>query len=94
MFYWLLQALKSLSHNYPNVMTLCWEQISFIIYGVLSTFPDESSRLWRGNVEQTAVSLKERVMTAAVKVDLFRFDLMLFSFLSIINYINAFYIIQ
>ncbi|XP_041991069.1 putative uncharacterized protein DDB_G0272456 isoform X2 [Salvia splendens] len=64
-----LQALKSLSHNYPNVMTLCWEQISSIIYGVLSIFPDESSRLWRGNVEQTAASLKERVvMTAAVKV--------------------------
>ncbi|XP_041993449.1 HEAT repeat-containing protein 6-like isoform X1 [Salvia splendens] len=63
-----LQALKSLSHNYPNVMTLCWEQISSIIYGVLSTFPDESSRLWRGNVEQTAASLKERVTTAAVKV--------------------------
>ncbi|KAG6418405.1 hypothetical protein SASPL_120609 [Salvia splendens] len=75
-----LQALKSLSHNYPNVMTLCWEQISSIIYGVLSIFPDESSRLWRGNVEQTAASLKERVvMTAAVKVDLFPFDLMLFS---------------
>ncbi|XP_057781200.1 uncharacterized protein LOC130999628 isoform X4 [Salvia miltiorrhiza] len=63
-----LQALKSLSHNYPNVMTLCWEHISSIIYGVLSSFPDESSRLWRGNVEQTAALLKERVMTAAVKV--------------------------
>ncbi|XP_042031358.1 HEAT repeat-containing protein 6-like isoform X2 [Salvia splendens] len=63
-----LQALKSLSHNYPNVMTLCCEQISSIIYGVLGSFPDESSRLWRGNVEQTAAPLKERVITASVKV--------------------------
>ncbi|XP_042036103.1 HEAT repeat-containing protein 6-like isoform X2 [Salvia splendens] len=63
-----LQALKSLSHNYPNVMTLCWEQISSIIYGVLDSFPDETSRLWRGNVEQIAAPLKERVITASVKV--------------------------
>ncbi|XP_047960542.1 HEAT repeat-containing protein 6-like [Salvia hispanica] len=63
-----LQALKSLSHNYPNVITLCWEQISSIIYGVLGSFPDESSRLWRGNGEQTAAPLKERVITASVKV--------------------------
>ncbi|KAH6806622.1 hypothetical protein C2S51_031453 [Perilla frutescens var. frutescens] len=63
-----LQALKALSHNYPNVMTLCWEQISSIIYGVLSLCPDESARLWRGNVEQTVALTKERVMTAAVKV--------------------------
>lgn len=65
----LLQALKALAHNYPNVMTLCWEQISSIIYGVLSSFSDVPGRLWRGNVEHTVAPIKERVMTAAVKVD-------------------------
>ncbi|KAI3460726.1 hypothetical protein Pfo_017389 [Paulownia fortunei] len=62
------QALKAVAHNYPNVMALCWEQISSNIYGVLSSFSDAPARLWRGNVEHTAAPIKERVMTAAIKV--------------------------
>lgn len=65
----LLQALKAVAHNYPNVIALCWEQISSIIYGVLSSFSDVSPRLWRGSVDHTVASIKERVMTAAVKVN-------------------------
>ncbi|KAK4433593.1 HEAT repeat-containing protein 6 [Sesamum alatum] len=63
-----LQALKALAHNYPNVIALCWEQISSIVYGVLSSFSDVPPRSWRGNVEHTFPPIKERIITAAIKV--------------------------
>ncbi|KAL8459743.1 hypothetical protein ACS0TY_037015 [Phlomoides rotata] len=62
------QALKAVAHNYPNVMALCWEQVSSVIYEVLSSSSDVSARLWRGSIEHCVASIKERVMTAAVKV--------------------------
>ncbi|KAK6115494.1 hypothetical protein DH2020_007763 [Rehmannia glutinosa] len=62
------QALKAVAHNYPNVMALCWEQLSSIIYRVLSSFSDVPVRLWRDNVEHTVAPIKERVTTAAIKV--------------------------
>ncbi|KAL8047011.1 hypothetical protein ABFX02_08G210700 [Erythranthe guttata] len=62
------QALKAVAHNYPKVMTLCWERVSYIIAGVLSSSSDVPVRLWRGDVENAVAPIKERVMTAAVKV--------------------------
>ncbi|KAL0391640.1 UNVERIFIED_CONTAM: Dynamin-2B [Sesamum radiatum] len=62
------QALKALAHNYPNVIALCWERISSIVYGILSSFSDVPLRLWRGNVEHTFPPIKERIITAAIKV--------------------------
>ncbi|KAG8381704.1 hypothetical protein BUALT_Bualt05G0000400 [Buddleja alternifolia] len=66
-------ALKALAHNYPNLMALCWEQVSSIVHGVLSSFSDVPARSWRGNVEHTVAPSKERVMTAAIKVYFFPF---------------------
>ncbi|KAL3641854.1 hypothetical protein CASFOL_012669 [Castilleja foliolosa] len=62
------QALKAVAHNYPNVIVLCWEQISSIIYGVLSSFPDVPVRFKRGDVEHTVASIKERVTVSSIKV--------------------------
>ncbi|XP_073159356.1 uncharacterized protein [Henckelia pumila] len=62
------QALKALTHNYPQAMTLCWEKISSIVYRVLSFTPEIPTRSWRSNTEPTVVAMKERVMTASIKV--------------------------
>ncbi|XP_011074984.1 HEAT repeat-containing protein 6 isoform X2 [Sesamum indicum] len=62
------QALKALAHNYPKVIALCWDQISSIAYGILSSFSGVPPRLWRVNVEHTVPPIKERIITAAIKV--------------------------
>ncbi|CAA0838457.1 ARM repeat superfamily protein [Striga hermonthica] len=62
------QALKAVAHNYPNVMALCWEQISSITYRVLSSGTDVPVKSWRAEVDNTAAPIKERGTTAAVKV--------------------------
>lgn len=64
-----MQALKALAHNYPQAMTLCWEKISSIVYRVLSSSPEIPTRSWRSNTEHTVAAMKERVMTASIKVD-------------------------
>ncbi|XP_051138012.1 uncharacterized protein LOC127256192 isoform X2 [Andrographis paniculata] len=62
------QALKELAHNYPNVIALCWKQVSSLVYGVFSSFPDTHVKFWRGKPEQSVTQIQERVMTAAIKV--------------------------
>ncbi|XP_073043626.1 uncharacterized protein [Primulina eburnea] len=62
------QALKSLAHNYPQAMTLCWEKISSVVYRVLSFSTDIPTRSWRSNTEHAVAAMKERVMTASIKV--------------------------
>ncbi|GER28444.1 ARM repeat superfamily protein [Striga asiatica] len=62
------QALKAAAHNYPNVMALCWEQISSITYRVLSSGTDVPVKSWRAEVDNTAAPVKERGTAAAVKV--------------------------
>ncbi|KAM7256187.1 hypothetical protein ACFE04_011928 [Oxalis oulophora] len=62
-----LQALRAVSHNYPNSMLTCWEQISAIANKIFSTSAlDISSRAWQGQVGNNAVC--EKVVTAATKV--------------------------
>ncbi|KZV33103.1 HEAT repeat-containing protein 6 [Dorcoceras hygrometricum] len=62
------QALKTLAHNYPQAITLCWEKISSIVYRVLSFSLAPPTRSWRSNTEQTVAAMKERVITASIKV--------------------------
>lgn len=62
------QALKALAHNYPQAITLCWEKISSIVYRVLSFSPEIATRSWRSDTEHTVAAMKERVMTASIKV--------------------------
>ncbi|XP_059662080.1 uncharacterized protein LOC132308109 isoform X2 [Cornus florida] len=64
-----LQALRAVSHNYPSIMDVCWEQVSNIVYGFLRlTSPEVPTRPWKGNVGNTVGSMGEKVITAAVKV--------------------------
>lgn len=63
-----LQALKALAHNYPNVISMCWEQVSSVTYVSFNSFLDAHPTSWRGNSEHTITSMRERAMTATIKV--------------------------
>ncbi|KAK9275882.1 hypothetical protein L1049_023156 [Liquidambar formosana] len=62
-----LQALRAVSHNYPNIMGSCWGQVSNIVYGFLRlATPEVSTRSWKGH---DGIGLfGEKVITAAIKV--------------------------
>lgn len=65
-----LQALKAVSHNYPNTMFAFWEQVSTIVYGILTVAtPEVPSRPWKGHVGEPVGFIGEKVTTAAVKVE-------------------------
>ena len=57
-----------MSHNYPNIMVECWEQVSTIVYGFLRATPEVPARQWKGHSGNTVGSLGEKTLTAAVKV--------------------------
>ncbi|KAK7308357.1 hypothetical protein VNO77_41959 [Canavalia gladiata] len=64
-----LQALKAVSHNYPNIVAACWEQVSAIVYGFLNTVclevpPWQSSE----HVGSPTSFVIEKVLIAAIKV--------------------------
>ncbi|MCL7044928.1 hypothetical protein MKW94_005147 [Papaver nudicaule] len=69
-----LQVLRAVSHNYPNIMVACWEQVSAITLGLLNVAtpnvpsPDGLSGLSRGDVGIPTGPLTERCIMAAVKV--------------------------
>ncbi|OVA09399.1 HEAT [Macleaya cordata] len=69
-----LQVLRAVSHNYPNIMAACWEQVSAIVYGLLKVAtpdvpsPEGLNRLLRGDVGNPIGPLTERCIMAAVKV--------------------------
>uniref|UniRef100_A0A2N9IEJ3 Integrase catalytic domain-containing protein n=1 Tax=Fagus sylvatica TaxID=28930 RepID=A0A2N9IEJ3_FAGSY len=64
-----LQALRAVSHNYPNIMFACWERVSSIVYGFLMiATPDVPARPWKGNAGDIVGVIGEKVLTAAVKV--------------------------
>ncbi|XP_075649880.1 uncharacterized protein LOC142620392 [Castanea sativa] len=45
-----LQALRVVSHNYPNIMFACWERVSTIVYGFfMVATPEVPARSWTGN---------------------------------------------
>ncbi|XP_021911551.1 uncharacterized protein LOC110825410 [Carica papaya] len=64
-----LQALRAVSHNYPNLMSACWERVSGIVYKILTAATSEvSPRTWRGQVGNTSGCIGEKVIAAAIKV--------------------------
>lgn len=63
-----LQALRAVSHNYPNIMVACWEQVSTIVYGFLRATPEVPARQWKGHSGNTVGSIGEKTLTAAIKV--------------------------
>ncbi|KAK7405349.1 hypothetical protein VNO78_06597 [Psophocarpus tetragonolobus] len=64
-----LQALKAVSHNYPNIVTACWERVSTIVYGFLSTVCLEPpSRQSSEHVGSPTSFINEKVLIAAIKV--------------------------
>lgn len=58
-----LQALRAVSHNYPDIIGFCWTHVSSTIHGILRANSSASSS-WRRNPG----SVGEKVITAAVKV--------------------------
>ncbi|XP_030951658.1 HEAT repeat-containing protein 6 isoform X2 [Quercus lobata] len=64
-----LQALRAVSHNYPNIMFACWERVSTIVYGFfMVATPEVAARPWKGNAGDIVGVIGEKVLTAAVKV--------------------------
>lgn len=64
-----LQALRAVSHNYPDIIILCWVQISSTTYGFLRfTSLEDPTRPWKGNIGNVTGSTGEKVITAAIKV--------------------------
>ncbi|KAK8464273.1 hypothetical protein PHAVU_011G167550 [Phaseolus vulgaris] len=64
-----LQALKSAFHNYPNIVTACWEQVSAIVYHFISTACVEApSRQSSEHVGSPTTFINEKVTIAAIKV--------------------------
>lgn len=65
----LLQALKAVSHNYPNIVNACWEQVSAIVYGFLriacSEVPLKQSSEHDGS---PTTFISEKVLITAIKV--------------------------
>lgn len=70
-----LQALRAALHNYPNVMTAYWDQISATIYDLLQidspAYPSYvPSRTWKGDSGSTSGSITEKCIMVAIKVNL------------------------
>lgn len=64
-----LQALKAVSHNYPNIVTACWEQVSAIVYGFLSAVCLEApSRQSSEHAGSPTLFINEKVLITAIKV--------------------------
>lgn len=57
-----------MAHNYPNIMVVCWEQMSAIVYGYLSPITPGVPTRWKGNVGNNVGTTGEKVTTAAIKV--------------------------
>ncbi|KAF7828083.1 HEAT repeat-containing protein 6 isoform X1 [Senna tora] len=64
-----LQALRAISHNYPNIVIVCWEHISASVYGILGiVFPEAPSRNSSELGSYPSAFIGEKVLTAAIKV--------------------------
>ncbi|XP_010934593.1 uncharacterized protein [Elaeis guineensis] len=68
-----LQALRAVSHNYPNIVNRFWEQISATVYELLQIqiLDDSSSEfvgLCKGEIGKTLGSTMERCIMAGIKV--------------------------
>ncbi|GAY57189.1 hypothetical protein CUMW_177510 [Citrus unshiu] len=46
-----LQALRAVSHNYPNIMSSYWQQVSTIVLKILkAASPEVPAKAWKGHV--------------------------------------------
>ncbi|XVF12805.1 hypothetical protein REPUB_Repub08aG0151600 [Reevesia pubescens] len=64
-----LQALRAVSHNYPDLMLVNWGQISAIVYKFLREAPAEvPTKTWKEQAGNTVVFVGEKMVTAAIKV--------------------------
>ncbi|KAJ4711744.1 HEAT repeat-containing protein 6 [Melia azedarach] len=63
-----LQALRAVSHNYPNIISSCWKQVSTIVFKILKADTPEPTKVWKGHVGNTAGFTGEKVVTASIKV--------------------------
>lgn len=65
----MVQALRAVSHNYPNIMSSYWQQVSTIVFKILkAASPEVPAKTWKGHVGNTAGFIGEKVITAAIKV--------------------------
>lgn len=66
---YVVQALRAVSHNYPNIMSSYWQQVSAIVFKILeAASPEVPAKAWKGHVGNTAGFIGEKVVTAAIKV--------------------------
>lgn len=66
---YVVQALRAVSHNYPNIMSSYWQQVSTIVFKILkAASPEVPAKAWKGHVGNTAGFIGEKVVTAAIKV--------------------------
>ncbi|TYH06086.1 hypothetical protein ES288_A08G130100v1 [Gossypium darwinii] len=64
-----LQALRAISHNYPDLMLVCWGKISAIVYKFLREGNAEvATKSWKELAGNTALFVGEKIVTAAIKV--------------------------
>ncbi|KAK3011803.1 hypothetical protein RJ639_012504 [Escallonia herrerae] len=63
-----LQALRSVAHNYPSIMVLCWEQVTSVVHGFLKPSSPEGPIRWKVNEGTITVSNGEKITVAAIKV--------------------------
>ncbi|KAJ1406091.1 hypothetical protein SESBI_25350 [Sesbania bispinosa] len=64
-----LQALKAVSHNYPNTVTACWEQVSATVYAFISiVYPEVPSKQSSEHVVSQTAFISEKVLVTAIKV--------------------------
>lgn len=72
----MLQALKAVSHNYPHIMFAFWEQVSSVVSNFLhEAAPEVSTGQWRVHSRNSVGIIGEKVIMAAVKVNVHVFDL-------------------
>ncbi|XP_022722364.1 HEAT repeat-containing protein 6 isoform X2 [Durio zibethinus] len=64
-----LQALRTVSHNYPDLMLVSWGQISAIVHKILREATAEvPTKTWKEQAGNTIVFVGEKMVTAAIKV--------------------------
>ena len=60
--HYMVQALRAVSHNYPDLMLVSWGQISAIVHKFLRR------ETWKEQAGNTVVFVGEKMVTAAIKV--------------------------
>ena len=67
--HYMVQALRAVSHNYPDLMLVSWGQISAIVHKFLREGTAEvPTKTWKEQAGNTVVFVGEKMVTAAIKV--------------------------